>query len=57
LTTNAVALLLLLPPAFTFVHPAVYLPALIYVLLIPARNSASLLATPLSLSLPRQQQH
>ena len=42
---DAVALLLL-PPALSLVHPAVYLPASIFVLLTPARNSASLLAAP-----------
>jgi hypothetical protein len=45
LSTDAVALLLL-PPALSLVHPAVYLPASIFVLLTPARNSASLLAAP-----------
>jgi len=54
-TTDTVALLLL-PPALIFVHPAVYFPASIYVLFTPDRNSASFLATPLSLSSSRQQQ-
>ena len=36
------AALLFLPPALSLVHPALYLPASIPVLLTPARNSASL---------------
>ncbi len=36
------AALLFLPPALSLVHPALYLPASILVLLTPARNSASL---------------
>jgi hypothetical protein len=54
-TTDAVALLFL-PPVLSLVHPALYLPALIFVLLTPARNSGSLLAAPPSLSSPRRQQ-
>jgi len=38
--------LLFLPPALSLVQPALYLPALILVLLTPARNSASLPAPP-----------
>jgi hypothetical protein len=51
-TTDA-ATLLFLPPALRLVHPALYL---IFVLLTPARNSASLLTAPPSLSSPWRQQ-
>jgi len=44
---------LFLPPPLSLIHPAVYLPALIFVLLTPARNPASLLAPLPSLSPPR----
>ena len=50
--TNADAPLFL-PPALSLIHPALYLPASIFVLLTPARNPASLLAAPPSLSPPR----
>jgi hypothetical protein len=40
------AALLFLPPALSLVHPTLYLPASIPVLLTPARNSASLPTTP-----------
>ena len=40
------AALLFLPPALSLVHPTLYLPASIPVLLTPARNSASLPAPP-----------
>ena len=42
------AALLFLPPALSLVHPTLYLPASIPVLLTPARNSASLPAPPRS---------
>ena len=48
-TTDAVALLFL-PPALSLVHPALYLPASIFIFLSLARNSASLLAAPPLLS-------
>ena len=48
--------LLFLPPALSLVHPALYLPASIFILLTPARNSASLLTAPPSLSSPWRQQ-
>ena len=51
-TTNAAALLFL-PPALSLIHPALYL---IFVLVNPARNSASLLAALPSLSSPWRQQ-
>ena len=51
-TTDA-ATLLFLPLVLSLVHPALYLPASIFVLLTPARNSASPLAAPPSLSSPR----
>ncbi len=44
-TTDADTLLFL-PPVLGLIHPALYLPASIFVLLAPARNSASLLAAP-----------
>jgi len=53
--TNAAAPLFL-PPALSLIHPALYLPASIFVLLTPARNPASLLPAPPSLSPPRRQQ-
>ncbi len=53
--TNAAAPLFL-PPALSLIHPALYLPASIFVLLTPARNPASLLAAAPSLSSPRRQQ-
>jgi hypothetical protein len=40
------AALLFLPPVLSLIHPALYLPASILVLLTPARNSASLPAPP-----------
>ena len=43
--TNAAAPLFL-PPALSLIHPALYLPASIFVLLTPTRNSSSLLAAP-----------
>jgi hypothetical protein len=51
-TTDA-ATLLFLPPALSLLHPALYL---IFVLLTPARNSASLLTAPPSLSSSWRQQ-
>ncbi len=47
---------LFLPPMLSFIHPALYLPASIFVLLTPAWNPTSLLATPPSLSPPWRQQ-
>ena len=43
--TNAAAPLFL-PPALSLIHPALYLPASISVLLTPTRNPTSLLAAP-----------
>ena len=53
--TNA-ATPLFLPPALSLIHPALFLPASIFVLLTRARNPTSLLVAPPSLSHPRRQQ-
>jgi hypothetical protein len=51
LATDAAAPLFI-PPALSLIHPTLYLPASIFTLLTPARNPASLLAAPPSLSPP-----
>ena len=47
---------LFLPPPLSLLHPALYLLALIFILLTPAGNTASLLVAPPSLSPPQSQQ-